>query len=77
MDNLCTVLIIATCDFHPFGHHKKHLRGQQFARDADMKATVTPWLQALDTNFCYAGIQAFMPSWDKHLNVSGDCVMVC
>jgi hypothetical protein len=32
---------IATCDFHPFGHHKKHLHGQQFVKDADMKATVT------------------------------------
>jgi len=67
---------IATCDFHPFGHHKKHLHGQQFVKDADMKATVTSWLQALEANFWYAGIQALVPSWDKHLNVSGDSVMV-
>jgi len=41
-----------------------------------MKATVTSWLQALDTNFCYADIQALVPSWDKHLNVNDDCVVV-
>jgi len=37
-----------------------------------MKQAVTSWLQALDTDFFYAGV----PRWDKCLSVSGDYLEV-
>jgi hypothetical protein len=43
----------------------KHLAGKAYATDADVKQAVTSWLRKLDTNFFSAGIQAFVPQWDK------------
>jgi hypothetical protein len=47
-------------DFHLFGPIKKHLADKWLAADADMKLAVT-WLQTLDSNFIYAGIQTLVP----------------
>jgi hypothetical protein len=41
------------------------------AHNPNMKQAVTSWLQTLDTNFFYAGIQTLVPWWDKRLNVNG------
>ena len=38
---------------------QKHLAVKRFATDADMKQPVTFWLQTLDTDIFYAGIEAF------------------
>jgi hypothetical protein len=63
-------------DFHLFGCLKKHLVGKRFATDGSVKQAVS-WLQALDTSFFYTGLQALVPWWDRHLNVSADYMEVC
>jgi hypothetical protein len=45
--------ILMTSNFHL---HMKHLTGEQFATDADVKQAVTYWLETL-YNFFYSGTQ--------------------
>jgi len=59
------VVPISTSDFPPSLLLKKHLAGQQFS-------TVTLSLQAMDTHFFHAELQALTPQWYKFLIVSGD-----
>jgi hypothetical protein len=59
------VVPISTSGFPPPLFLKKHQAGQRFS-------TVTLWLQALDTHFFHAEIQALMPQWYKFLIVSGE-----
>jgi hypothetical protein len=40
--------------FHPFEPCKKHVAGKQLAASADVKQTVTSWLQTLDINLFFA-----------------------
>jgi hypothetical protein len=47
---------LAPSDCHLFGPLKKHLGGRRFATDGEVQQAVMSWLQALDTDFCYAGI---------------------
>jgi hypothetical protein len=53
---------------------KKHLGGRRFATDAEVQQAVMSWLQALDTDFCYAGIDALVYRWDKCFGKYGDYV---
>jgi hypothetical protein len=41
---------LQTCSHHLFTLLKKHLAGNQFAADADMKRSVSSWPQTLDTD---------------------------
>jgi hypothetical protein len=41
---------------------------KEFAVDSKVKQSVTSCLLTLDTDFFYAGIQALVPWWVKHLN---------
>jgi hypothetical protein len=50
--------------------------GKRFAIAADAQQAVTYRLQTFDTHFFYAGIEAFVPWWEKCSNVSGDYVKV-
>ena len=59
-----------------FGLLKKHLAGKRFATDADVKQVITSWLQTLDTDFLYAGIQALAPQWERCVNENSDYVEV-
>jgi hypothetical protein len=63
---------LAPSGVHLFGPLKKHVAGKLFAADIDVKQTVMPWLQTLDTHFFYTGIQALVPWWDKCLNINCD-----
>lgn len=68
---------IASSDFYPFGTLKKHVAGNGFARDADVKQAVTSWLKTLDTClFFYFWIQALALRCDMCLNINGDYVEV-
>ena len=58
---------------HLFRTLNMHLAGKRFAPDADMKQAATSWLQVLDTDLFYPGIQSLVPRWDRFLNVSCDC----
>jgi hypothetical protein len=51
--------------FHLFGSLKKHLGERRFTTEGEVQQAVTSWLQALDTDFFYAGIDALMYQWDK------------
>jgi hypothetical protein len=53
---------------------KKHLGGRRFATDGEVQQAVMSWLQALDTDFFYAGIDALVYRWDKCSGKYGDCV---
>jgi hypothetical protein len=44
---------------------KKHLGGRRFATDGEVQQAVMSWLQALATDFFYAGINALVYGWDK------------
>jgi hypothetical protein len=50
---------------------KKHLGGRQFATDGEVQQAVISWLQVLDTDFFYAGIDALVYRWDKCLGKYG------
>jgi hypothetical protein len=44
-------------NFHLFLHLKKHLTGQKFHEDKEVKNEVTTWLRAQAAEFCNIGIQ--------------------
>jgi len=50
-----------------------HLAGRRFAPDVDMKQAATSWLQVLDTDLFYPGIQSLVPRWGRYLNICCDC----
>jgi histone-lysine N-methyltransferase SETMAR len=56
---------LAQSDFHLFGPLKKHLGGRRFATDGEVQQADMSWLQAIDTDFFYAGIDALVYRWDK------------
>jgi hypothetical protein len=56
------------------GPHEKHLAGKRFVTDADVKQVVSSWLQTLNADLFYAGIQTMVSRWDICLEVSGDDV---
>jgi hypothetical protein len=53
---------------------KKHLGGRRFAADGEVQHVVMSWLQAPDTDFFYAGIDALVYRWDKCFSKYGDYV---
>jgi histone-lysine N-methyltransferase SETMAR len=67
-------LDLAPSDFHIFGPLKKHLDGRRFVIDCEVQQAVMSWLQALDTNFFYAGKDALVYQWEKCLGKYGDYV---
>jgi hypothetical protein len=70
---LCSHQFRSLTLLHLFGTPNMHLAGKRFAPDADMKQAATFWLQGLDTDLFYPGIQSLVPRWDRCLNVSFDC----
>jgi hypothetical protein len=65
---------LAPSDFHLFGPFKKHLGGRRFATDDEVRQAIMSWLQALDIDFFYAGIDALVYRSDKCLGKYGDYV---
>jgi hypothetical protein len=56
---------LAPSDFHLFGPLKNHLGGRRFATDVEVQQAAMSWLQALDTDFFYAGVDALLYRWDN------------
>jgi hypothetical protein len=56
---------LAPSDFHLFGPLKQHLGGRRFATDGEVQEAIMSWLQALDTDFFYAGIDVLVYQWDE------------
>jgi hypothetical protein len=55
-------------------HVKKHLAGQKFHEDEEVKNEVTAWLRAQAAEFCDIGIQELVPRLNKYLDKGGDYV---
>jgi hypothetical protein len=51
---------LARSDFLLFGPLNKHLGGRRFATYGEVQQAVMSWLQALDTDFFYAGVDALV-----------------
>jgi hypothetical protein len=51
---------LAPSDLYLFGPLNKHLGARRFATDGEVQQAVMSWLQALDTDFFYAGIDALV-----------------
>jgi histone-lysine N-methyltransferase SETMAR len=65
---------LAHSDFHLFLHLKKHLAGQKFREDEEVKSEVTAWLCAQAAEFCDIGIQNLVPRLNRCLDRGGDYV---
>jgi histone-lysine N-methyltransferase SETMAR len=65
---------LASSDFHLFLHLAKHLAGQKFHEDEEMKNQVTTWLLARAAEFYDIGIQNLVPRLKKCLDKGGDYV---
>jgi hypothetical protein len=61
-------------DFHLFLHLKKHLAGQKFHEDEEVKNEVTTWLRAQAAEFYDIGIQKLVSTLNKCLDKGGDYV---
>jgi hypothetical protein len=48
--------------------------GRQFATDSEVQQAIMSWLQALDTDFFYAGVDALVYWWDRCFGKCGDYV---
>jgi hypothetical protein len=55
-------------------HLKKHLAGQKFHEDEEVKNEVTAWLCAQTAEFYDIGIQKLVPRLNKYLDKRGDYV---
>jgi histone-lysine N-methyltransferase SETMAR len=65
---------LASSDFHLFLYSEKHLAGQKFHEDEEVKNEVTTWLLARATEFYDIGIQNLVPRLNKCLDNGGDYV---
>jgi hypothetical protein len=57
-----------------FLHLKKHLTGQKFHEDEEVKNKVTMWLRAQAEEFSDIGTQKLVPMLNKCLDKGGDYV---
>jgi hypothetical protein len=65
---------LAPSDLHLFGSLNEHVDERRFATDGEVQQAVMSWLQALDTDFFYVGIDALVYRWDKCFGKYGDYV---
>jgi hypothetical protein len=71
---MATLSCLAYSHFHLFLPLKKHLAGQKFHEDEEVKNEVTTWLHALELVFCDIRMQKLIPTLNKCLSKGGDCV---
>jgi histone-lysine N-methyltransferase SETMAR len=65
---------LAPSDFHLFPKLKVFLGGKHMETDAEVKETVTAWLNGLAAEFYDEGIIKLLSRLDKCLNLYGDYV---
>ncbi|KAJ4443344.1 hypothetical protein ANN_05012 [Periplaneta americana] len=65
---------LAPSVFHLFEPLKKHLGGKRFNADTAVQQTVMTWLQGLDADFFYGGIDALVYRLNKCLYKRGDYI---
>jgi hypothetical protein len=71
---VATLSCLAYSHIHLFLPLKKHLAGQKFHEDEEVKNKVTTWLHMLALVFCDIGIQKLIPVLNMCLNKGGDGV---
>jgi hypothetical protein len=69
-----THLCLAYSHFHLFLDLEKHLAGQEFTEDEEVKNEFTTWLRAHVTEFYDIGTQKIIPRLKKCLDKGGDYV---
>lgn len=65
---------LAPSDFHLLGPLKRHLSGQHFQADSEIREAVKTWLSTRVPEFYAEGINALVHRWDTCLNKNGDYV---
>jgi hypothetical protein len=65
---------LAPSDFHLFPKLKEFLGGKRMETDAEVKETVTAWLNGLAAEFYDEGIVKLLSRLDNCLNLYGDYV---
>lgn len=65
---------LAPSDYFLFRNLKKHLRGQRFGGDDDLKATVSAWFDSQPSDFYLAGIGSLPEKWSKCAELRGDYI---
>jgi hypothetical protein len=65
---------LAPCDFHLFPKLKEFLGRKRMETDAEVKETVTAWLNGLAAEFYDEGTVKLLSRLDKCLNLYGDYV---
>jgi hypothetical protein len=65
---------LAPSNFHLLSHLKKHLAGQRFQQDEEVKNEVVMWLCTPAAQFYDIGIQKLVPRLNICLDNSGDYV---
>ena len=72
---VATLQCLVFSHFHFFFLHlKKHVAGQKFHEDEEVKNEVSTWLRELEAEFCDIGIQKLVPRLNKCLDKGGDYV---
>ena len=65
---------LSSSDFRLFLHLEKHLAGQKFHEDEEVKNEVTVWFLARAAEFYDIGVQNLVPRLNKCVEKGGDYV---
>jgi len=65
---------LAPSDFHAFPGLKKHLGGQRFRSDEELKFAVNNFFQKQDGDWYHSGIEKLVPRYNKCLDLNGTYV---
>lgn len=77
VNNFCeggNTVVSSILPFHLFLHLKKHVAGQKFHEEEEVKNEVNMWLRAQEAEFSDIGIQKLVPRVDKCIDKGGDYV---
>lgn len=65
---------LAPSDYHLFPNLKKHLRGQKFSTDNELKSATEEWLKVQPELFYFTGIEKLRDRYKVCIDKSGDYV---
>ncbi|CAK1583556.1 unnamed protein product [Parnassius mnemosyne] len=64
----------APSDFFLFPNLKKHLGGQRFSTNDEVKAAVDAYFDSKEESFFFNGLNAWKGRWQKCIKLDGDYV---
>ena len=65
---------LAPSDYHLFPNLKKHLRGQRFSTDDELKSATDEWLKGQSELFYFTGIEKLRDRYKLCIDKGGDYV---